>query len=107
MSNTQQRSHSTSDVIDKWEQILETVDKNKIPIHFIKKLVVKLKGKRQQTINITRLAAQGLDAEQLEEVVSKRLQELDDEMLSVEFVLDVEVIAETIQPTTDELLKRL
>jgi uncharacterized membrane protein len=97
----------TTDVVRKWEQILETVDKNKIPVHFIKKLVVKLEGKRQHTINISKLSAQGLDPEQLEDVVSKKLQELDPIMVSVEFVLDVEVIAETIQPTTDELLRNL
>jgi hypothetical protein len=97
----------TTDVVRKWEQILETVDKNKIPVHFIKKLVVKLEGKRQHTINISKLTSQGLDPEQLEDVVSKKLQELDPIMVSVEFVLDVEVIAETIQPTTDELLRNL
>lgn len=97
----------TTDVVRKWEQILETVDKNKIPVHFIKKLVVKLQGKRQQTINISKLSAQGLDIEQLEEVVSKRLQELESQMISVEFVLDVQAIAETVQPTTDKLLSNL
>lgn len=97
----------TTDVVRKWEQILETVDKNKIPVHFIKKLVVKLEGKRQQTINISKLSAQGLDIEQLEEVVSKKLKELEHIMVSVEFVLDVHAIAETVQPTTDELLANL
>jgi len=97
----------TTDVVRKWEEILETVDKNKIPVHFIKKLVVKLQGKKQHTINISKLSAQGLDSEQLEEVVTKKLQELDPLMVSVEFVLDVQMIAETIQPTTDEILSKL
>lgn len=97
----------TTDVVRKWEQILETVDKNKIPVHFIKKLVVKLEGKRQHTINISKLSAQGLDPEQLEEVVSKKLSELEPVMVSVEFVLDVQTIADTVQPTTDEILSKL
>lgn len=95
------------DVISKWEGILRTVEKEKIPVHFIKKLVVKLEGKRQQTINISKLTAQGLDPQQLEDVVSKRLRELESIMVSVEFVLDVQAIAETVQPTTDELLSKL
>lgn len=97
----------TIDVVRKWEQILETVEKEKIPVHFIKKLVVKLEGKRQHTINISKLTQQGLDSAQLEEVVSKRLRELDNQMVSVEFVLDVQAIAETVQPTTDEILSKL
>ena len=53
------------DFIKKWEHILEDVEKQKIPIQFIKKLVIKLEGKRQQTINIQRLLGQGLDPEQV------------------------------------------
>ena len=36
--------------VAKWEHILEDVEKNKIPVQFIKKLVIKLEGKKQQTI---------------------------------------------------------
>lgn len=97
----------TTDYVRKWEQILETVDKNRIPVHFIKKLVVKMRGKRQHTINIAKLINSGLEPEQLEEVVRKRLLELDDVTVSVEFVLDVQAIAETVQPETDQLLSKL
>lgn len=97
----------TIDVVRKWEQILETVDKNKIPVYFIKKIVVKMRGKRQHTINIAKLINSGLDATQLEDVVRKRLEELDAVTTSVEFVLDVQAIADTVQPTTDELLSKL
>ena len=31
------------DFIDKWEHILEDVEKNKIPVEFIKKLIIKQK----------------------------------------------------------------
>ena len=95
------------DFIKKWEHILEDVEKQKIPIQFIKKLVIKLEGKRQQTINIQRLLGQGLDPEQVEVAVSKKLHELDDEIISVEFILNVEGIAQIVQPETDRLLNKL
>jgi hypothetical protein len=41
--------------IQKWETLLEDVDKNKVPIEFIKKIVLKLRGKKQRTINVERL----------------------------------------------------
>lgn len=91
----------------KWEHILEDVEKNKIPIQFLKKLIVKLKGKRQHTINIKTLLKQGLEPEEIEEVVNRKLYELDDEIIGVEFVLNVESIAEMVQPHTDKLLSRL
>ena len=57
----------------KWEHILHDVDKQKIPIQFIKKLVIKLQGKKQQSLNIEKLFNQGLDPEQIEEVINRKL----------------------------------
>lgn len=95
------------DFIKQWEHIIDDVDKQKIPVEFIKKLVIKLHGKRQQTINIKKFLDQGLAPEQIEEAVSRKLQEYDDMILSVEFVLNIESIAETVQPETNRLLKKL
>jgi hypothetical protein len=93
--------------IKKWEHILQDVEKQKIPIEFLKKLIIRLEGKKQQTINIKRLLSQGLDNEQVEMAVGKKLHELDEQIISIEFVLDVESIAETVQPETDKLLTNL
>lgn len=93
--------------ITKWEHILEDVEKNKIPIQFIKKMILKLDGKKQQTINVERLLSQGLDPEQIEDVVSRKLHELEEMVVSIEFILNVQSIAETVQPETDKLLNKL
>jgi hypothetical protein len=93
--------------IEKWEHILEDVEKNKIPVQFIKKLIIKLEGKRQQTLNIEKFLSQGLDPDQIEEVVSRKLQELDDSVVGVEFLLNVQSIAEAVQPETDKILGNL
>ena len=82
------------DFLKKWEHIIEDVDKKKIPVEFIKKLVIKMKGKRQQTVNIKRFLDQGLAPDQIEEAVSRKLSEHDDDIVSVEFVLNIESIAE-------------
>jgi hypothetical protein len=93
--------------IEKWEHILEDVEKNKIPVEFIKKLVVKLQGKKQHTINIEKFLSQGLEPDQIEEIVSRKLQELDDSVVGVEFILNVQIIADAVQPETDKILNRL
>jgi hypothetical protein len=93
--------------IDKWEHILEDVEKNKIPVQFIKKLIIKLEGKKQQTINIEKFLSQGLDPDQVEDAVSRKLHELEDLIVSVEFILNVQSIADTVQPETDRLLGKL
>ena len=89
----------------KWEHIIDDVDKQKIPIEFIKKIVIKLSGKRQQTINIKRFLDQGLQPDQIEQAVSRKLEEHDEDIVSCEFVLNIESIAETVQPETDKLLR--
>jgi hypothetical protein len=93
--------------INKWEHIIDDVDKNKIPVQFIKKLVLKLQGKKQHTINIQKFLQQGLEPEDIETAVSRKLEEMDDMIVSVEFVLNVQSIADTVQPETDKLLGKL
>jgi len=95
------------DFIEKWEHILEDVEKNKIPVEFIKKLVIKMQGKKQHTINIEKFLSQGLDPDQIEEIVSRKLQELDESVVGVEFILNVQNIADAVQPETDKLLNKL
>lgn len=93
--------------IEQWEQLLEDVEMQKIPIEFIKKLILKLEGKRQRTINIEKLANQGLEPDEIEEVVGRKLLSFSDEIVRIDYILNVENIAETVQPETDKLLNNL
>ena len=91
--------------LQKWERLIEGVEKEKIPVEFIKKLILKLAGKKQKTINVERMLDQGLDPEQVEEVISRQLTELDNTVIGIEFVLNVQTIADTVQPETNKLLR--
>ena len=93
--------------MQKWERLLDGVDKQKVPVEFIKKLVLRLEGKRQKTINIARFLEQGLEPEEIEDAISRQLIKLDDEVIGIEFVLNVQSIADTVQPETDHLLRGL
>lgn len=93
--------------IEKWERLLEDVDKQKIPVEFIKKITLKLVGRKQHTINIQRLMERGLDSEDIEDTISTKLMELDESVIGIEFILDVESIAEIVQPETDRILNGL
>lgn len=95
------------EVFAKWEHLIDSVEKTKIPVEFIHKLVLRLEGRKQRTINIKSLLNQGFDGEEIEEVVSRKLEEYDDDMVSIEFILDIEGIANTVQPETDKILRNL
>lgn len=93
------------EIFQKWEHIVDGVEKTKIPVEFIKKLIIKLTGRRQRTINIKSLFNQGLEPDDIEMVIMRKLEEYDDDMIGIEFVLDIEGIAEIVQPEIDDLLK--
>lgn len=94
----------TPNFFDKWSLLIEETDKTKIPIQFIKKLVVKLGGKKQHTINVQTLYKQGLDDSEIEDIVNRKLEDLDDSITSVSFVLHIEAIATTVEKETNKLL---
>lgn len=93
--------------LKKWEHILQDIDKNRIPLEFIKKFIIRLENRRQTTINVERLLKQGIDPVDIEDIVSRKLVELDDLVIGIEFTLNVESIAEVVQPETDKLLNGL
>ena len=95
------------EIFKKWEHLIEEVDKEKIPVEFINKLVVKLKGRRQKTINIQNLIRSGLEPDEIEDEVSRQLDELNKRITSIDFVFNIEGIAEVVQSTTDEILQKL
>jgi hypothetical protein len=95
------------EIFEKWQNIIEDVDKTKIPVELIKKLILKLHGRKQRTINIASLIRQGFESEEIENMITNKLQEYDDELIGVEFILDIESIAEMVQPTTDKMLRNL
>lgn len=97
----------SDDFLDKWEHILSTVQKTSVPIECIKKVILKLQGRRRRTINFASLRRQGLDADDLENVLNRHLEELDDQVLDMEFVVDVTAVAEIVQPETNRILKNI
>lgn len=95
------------DFVEKWEKLLEGVEMQRIPIQFIKKLVLKLEGRKQHTINIEKLIKQGLSSDEVEEVVGRKMLSLQDQIVHIEYMLDVESIAEVVQPETDKIFNNL
>ena len=95
------------DEIEKWENVVSSVDKEHIPIDCVKKVTLKLKGNRQKTINLETLRRNGLDIEEIEGVLSRTMTELGPITLNVDFVIDVKTVAEHVQPMTDKFLRQL
>jgi hypothetical protein len=93
--------------LDRWERIIADVTKTDIPLECIKKVVIKLKGGRQKTINLHTLKKQGLELEEMESMLTRTFNDMDHEIHDVDFVVDVEAVADLVQPETDKLLDKI
>ena len=95
------------DFLAKWEHIVNDVNKTDVPLECIKKVVIKFKGGRQQTVNLRTLQRQGLGLEDIEALLNRTFTERHDDIRDVDFVVDVSSVAELVQPETDKLLGKL
>ena len=97
----------SDEFLDKWEHIINEVHKTEVPLECIKKVIIKLDGRRQKTINLHVLRRQGLDLEEIEVMLNRTLYELGDTVVDLDFVVDVTAVASLVQPETDKLLGKL
>lgn len=97
----------SDEFLDKWERIIAEVNKTDVPLECIKKVVIKLTGGRQKTINLVTLRKQGLALEEIEAMLTRLLNDLDPEIRDMDFVVDISAVAELIQPETDKLLEKI
>ncbi len=97
----------SDEFLARWEHIIEEVNKTEIPLECIKKVVIRLHGKKQRTINLATLKKQGLDMDELEIILTRTLTEFGDEVKDIDFVVDVSEVAKLLQPETDKLLNGL
>ena len=95
------------DFLDQWEHILADVVKTDVPLECIKKVVIKLAGSRQKTINVHTLLKQGMELSEVESMLTRFFGEHDHEIRDVDFVVDIASVANIVQPETDKLLGKL
>lgn len=95
------------DQLRHWERLISEVTATEVPLECIKKVLIKLEGGRQRTINLHTLRRQGLSFDEIETALIRTLTELGSEMKNLEYVIDAATLAEMLQPATDQLLKKL
>lgn len=97
----------SEEFLAKWDHIISEVDKTQVPLECINKMVIRIAKGKQKTINLTRLRRDGLDNDEIEEILNRNLYTLGDSVNTIDFVVDVNAVAGIVQPATDKLLKSL
>ena len=95
------------ETIDQSKELVGGVDKDYIPVAYVKKVLFKLKSGKRQSINLVKLRREGVDVEDIEHIISKKMTTLNNEIANMEFVIDIDAVAEHVQPLTNKILENL
>ena len=97
----------TKAFLNKWETIIEGVDITNIPVEYIDHLVVHVADGDELILSVIDLLEQGVPPQDLEIALEDKMEAYEDEIISVDYILNIRKISTDIQSTTDETLKNL
>lgn len=89
----------------RWKTLLKTVDHEEVPVTMIKTVTVNLIDGTQVTVDIDELFAEGYNSDDIEEMLNSRLKKLDEIIRNVDIYVNIDSVAKTVQPVTDDILK--
>lgn len=92
---------------EKWNKILKEVEKQEVPVTFLESITVNLIDGTSIPINIKELIAEGMEPDTIENILNKKLNDLDFIIKDVDFYVSIDDIANVVQPITDNFLKDL
>jgi hypothetical protein len=92
---------------ERWEQIVKGINKKEIPVTLLDHVVVNLLDGTQVAVNIRELLDEGNDPDELEQMLNSRLDALNSIIKDVDFHINLDSVAKTVQPVTNDLLKNL
>jgi hypothetical protein len=95
------------DTREKWKNILKTVSKDDVPMALLEMVTVNLIDGTQVDINVTALLEEGHDPDEIEIMINSRLKKLDEIIRDVDIFINIDSVAKTVQPVTDDILKHL
>jgi hypothetical protein len=92
---------------EEWTKILKDVEKNEVPVSFLRAITVNLMDDTVVEINITELLEEGVDPEVIEVQLNQQLKDLDAYIKDVDFYINIDSVSKVVQKFTDRLLKNL
>jgi hypothetical protein len=92
---------------DKWKQILREVEKLEAPVSVVQTISVNLVDGTIVEIDVEQLLLEGMSETDLEREINEKLHDLDNIISNVDFFINIDHVAKTVQPITDSLLKNL
>lgn len=95
----------TDDFVNRWEDIISSIDIKDVPLQYIKHLIVTTSIDEEIVIGVQDLVEeQGVDIKDLELIIDTKIQQLSDDIKCISYILDIEKISNYIQTKTDATL---
>lgn len=94
-------------VKNRWRQILKEINKDEIPVDLLLSITINLIDGTKVKIDIQDLLDEGNDPKILEEMLAVKFKAMDHIIQDIDFLINIDNIAKTVQPITDKILKDL
>jgi hypothetical protein len=93
-----------SDDLSRWESILAEADIKSIPVNFLKEVNIRMMDGTEEIFNIKSLKKRGLKVKEIEALLEAFVDKNDEDIDTLDFVLNVEELAKVVGKKTKRLL---
>jgi hypothetical protein len=93
-----------SDEMSRWESILAEADIKSIPVSFLKEVNIRMMDGTEEIFNIKSLKKRGLKVKEIEALLEAFVDKHDDDIDTLDFILNVEELAKVVSKKTKRLL---
>jgi hypothetical protein len=101
-------NYLTDDFIDTWEKILSDVDIVHVPIQYIDQLIIKTQSGQEIIVGVRELIEmEDVNHNDLETMIEAKINSLDEDIVLIDYLLNLKKIAEMAELITNDFLKDL
>ncbi len=97
--------------LDDWEKLINAVDKSDIPIEFVNCIDIELfepiEGDTSLSIDVKKLREEGYEYAEIDDITKTIIDSIEDNIKTMNFFLDIDLVATTIQTQTNIILNRI
>lgn len=98
------KPESEEDFRNRWESLLSDADISSIPVNYLKSVEITMLDGSVEQFDINELIAKGLTYNEIETIMDEFMDQYDDNIDSLDFHLNLEVLAEEVGNKTKRLI---
>ncbi len=90
---------------ERWEHLLSDIDMEEVPLNFVKEIIIRFDNNKENvSFNIKKMRQDQVPVKEIEKSLQTFLNCNDEDVISVDFQLDVEEVASTVSKKVTKIL---